>query len=769
MNERYQYLSLAALLHDIGKLGQRAHESGKGLSSESARLEDLICPFNRKGRYRSHKHVLYTHEFILLVKDHLPSAFNITELALLASRHHQPESDDDHLLARADHLASGLERPAVEDAYGERQSSAQFRRIRLNPIAARICIEEPSSTQKTHVVAEWDDRSSVLFPQQHVDADLTSEMQNLWEVLLTKVKAYDCRDFWSFYSRLYSDMEATIWSVPAATNIPDPDVSLFDHSRAVSVIAGCLTLAEDQGTPFILVAGDFSGIQSFIYDLKYVVEAEDDMSRKGFARRLRGRSLGVRLFTEQAALHFLKRQRLTVAHRIMSAGGKLYLLLPNRSDIRQELVAMQYRIEEWSLNRSHGRIRFNFASLSLTDGDLVNFPETISRLNSDLAETAQRSLSRVLMHNHWQSSQFLLPQIEPEQHETSGDPFKEIDQDWGTKLPKSQSIAMMLDRESNQPLPFASLRMAGAEQSLPETSDQVLLLKGEPPSGRFAYQRSRIARYVPTDTDGDLLTFEKIAAKAKGRQALGFIKADVDNLGKLFRFGFRNSDSFSHVATLSRMLEGFFGGYVEELVSTEFPHIYLVYSGGDDLAAVGPWDQAIAFILKLREEFMRFTCGNKHWGFSAGICIGHHHMPILAAMEEAGRLLDDAKDRTIEDGHRVKDALCVFGEVLSWQTAAAGMQTGIQIMQWMDEDQLSTGQVRRLLEYASRQRLYARTHNNNHLRYITDLVWDLKRNWKLDSESLKWAQQLLNPACEEFQWLNFSLQYALMAARNKET
>lgn len=764
----YPHLSLAGLLHDVGKLGQRAHQSGDGLSSDTMRLEGLLCPLHPGGNYYSHKHILYTYEFISLIREYLPEGIDPSHLALLASRHHRPENELDHLLSRADYLASGMERPVDVDTYEETSDHTSFRKIRLYPILARIGQGELFQDTQTHKVEEWGDDCSILFPQRHQPDDLTSAMRVLWDNLLKRVEQNGCRDFWSFYTRLYTDLEATTWSVPAATNVKCPDVSLFDHSRAVSVIAGCLALAENKEEPFILVAGDFSGIQGFIYDLKYVEEAEDDESRRGYARRLRGRSLGVRLFVEQAALHFLKQQGLTIAHRIMSAGGKLYLLLPNNPTIQHTLEELRRQIEDWSLTRSHGRIRFNLTWITATNDDLIGFPQTISRLNSALAEAAQRGFSSLLASSQWKTERFLLPQIVVDRPETSGDPFKNIDREWGGRLPKSSLIALNEERAVKQPLPFARVEFIGSQQPIPGAPDLLLLLKGSPPSPGLAYQRTRIARHVPTLND-ELLTFQEIADKARGQDALGFIKADVDNMGKILRFGFRKRDSFSHIATLSRMMEGFFGGYVEDLVRKEFPDIYLVYSGGDDLAAVGPWDRSIEFILRLRSEFGRFVCGNPSWGLSAGICISHHHTPILAAMEEADRLLEAAKGRRDGDGRIVKDALNVFGEVLSWQNAERGMETARKILNWIANEELSSGQVRRLLGYARQHALYLSTGNNNYLRYITDLVWDLERNWKEKSESLSWAKQFRNPSCPEFQWLLFSLKFTLMAVRNKET
>ena len=68
-----------------------------------------------------------------------------------------------------------------------------------------------------------------------------------------------------------------------------------------------------------------------------------------------------------------------------------------------------------------------------------------------------------------------------------------------------------------------------------------------------------------------------------------------------------------------------------------FPNVYLIYSGGDDLVAVGPWNEMFDLALRIRNEFGRFTAGNAAFTLSAGIAVTHYHLPVLSAIEEADR------------------------------------------------------------------------------------------------------------------------------------
>ena len=121
---------------------------------------------------------------------------------------------------------------------------------------------------------------------------------------------------------------------------------------------------------------------------------------------------------------------------------------------------------------------------------------------------------------------------------------------------------------------------------------------------------------------GNLMTFGHIAAKARnqtdeglfqGIQALGVLKADVDQLGMLMAAGIPpGMFSISRLAALSRQLDFFFCVYLPHLLKTDsrFQDIYTVFAGGDDLFLIGPWNRIIDLSLHLRKAFAWYVCAN---------------------------------------------------------------------------------------------------------------------------------------------------------------
>ena len=78
-------------------------------------------------------------------------------------------------------------------------------------------------------------------------------------------------------------------------------ISLYDHLKTTAAIASCSYLFDNESdskdkNKFIIINGDISGIQKFIYRVSSPQEAQSGMSK-----RLRGRSIYISLLNEDIA------------------------------------------------------------------------------------------------------------------------------------------------------------------------------------------------------------------------------------------------------------------------------------------------------------------------------------------------------------------------------------------------------------------------------------------------------------------------------------
>ena len=181
---------------------------------------------------------------------------------------------------------------------------------------------------------------------------------------------------------------------------------------------------------------------------------------------------------------------------------------------------------------------------------------------------------------------------------------------------------------------------------------------------------------------------------------LAVLRMDVDSLGKLFTHGFRpERASFSAYATLSGLLDWFFSGYLNTIRDRpEFNDwINIVYSGGDDVFAVGRWDCIISFADAVQQAFKKFT-GRHDLTISAGIELMRPRFPIGKAADAAGEAEDVAKNHLF--GGQKKNAVCLFGLAANWDTEwPQVVNWKTKLVVWLHGKQLSKGILQKLFEY----------------------------------------------------------------------
>jgi len=138
-----------------------------------------------------------------------------------------------------------------------------------------------------------------------------------------------------------------------------------------------------------------------------------------------------------------------------------------------------------------------------------------------------------------------------------------------------------------------------------------------------------------------------------------------------------SSTSISRIAVISRQLAAFFTDMIDQSCKNVFhdwqqddennwPNklkisniFYLIFSGGDDLVIVGPWDRIIDLAKEIRENFKAYTCYNPNITLSAGIYICKPKFPITVAVEKAEEALEQAKSKG-------RNRITVMGETAVW-------------------------------------------------------------------------------------------------------
>jgi len=151
----------------------------------------------------------------------------------------------------------------------------------------------------------------------------------------------------------------------------------------------------------------------------------------------------------------------------------------------------------------------------------------------------------------------------------------------------------------------------------------------------------------------------------------------LDRLGLLFGLGI-GSPSISRIATLSSTLGLSFGAWLNQMceeVTRKWEEnlppddkrrglvqeslFFTVYSGGDDLLIIGPWDQIIELAGKIYEDFRKYTSLNPNITLSAGILFVKPHFPIQRFAQLVGEQLEKSK--------QARDRITLFDETVEWE------------------------------------------------------------------------------------------------------
>jgi CRISPR-associated protein Csm1 len=801
-------IALAGLLHDIGYFAQWA---GHCLPSEASGPE-WTAEFTDLAQEAIPRPLLQTLWFVHNLP-FLPEGLERSGIGRRILEFHGLLGPAKHPAAQAHQLAghfpnlSGKEGPEVEQLPGRLVAIADTvgRNGRPSPSPAVLPLEEL--------------RPSRAFPQRGDDPQSpypsAEVLASLWQGFCTAWGENRCSTPVGFVARAAWVLERFTWCLPAASQAV-ADVSFFDHAKVTAALAVCLSIAESQArAPFLLVAGELVGIQKYLFDLR--------QGTGGLARRLRARSFKVAAYVEMVSLTLLRRLGLPLTQRILFAGGKFVLILPNTPEVEQGIQEIRSEVARWVFDQSQGEVSISLAILPATAEELHDFATTFTKLGDQLRNARRRSGADVLLSSEgWCESAFLLPAVELAENEVRCEscrrrtanlaavPPGELavcshcreEEQLGWQLPRARYVLYFAKKPVGFLAPGGSFLLMEADVPEDLGADLVIDLdgRGQGP-GSLPIQGAFRSRHIPRDPKtAAAYEFSHLAFWGEGRELLACLKMDADNLGFIISQGVRPrlpegnqgalsavpGGSLARLAGLSRTLELFFGGYIEELLRERFSDVYLVYSGGDDLVAIGPWSRILDLAGEIREQFRRFTADNPVWSLSAGVAVINPHVPVLVAIAEADRLLEVSKnivgagilpypppeDVSAAGESPKKNRITVFETSIPWDEFGPMMAQAKRLTTWVRQGVVSTGQVRRLMYYAGLARQFLRTRDTQYLQYVPYLVRDLRRTWSERTtehqEAKHWAAQCTLPGSLEILKAWFICHYALYASRSAE-
>lgn len=544
-----------------------------------------------------------------------------------------------------------------------------------------------------------------IFPQLEIPAPDHAQQ---WRAFLTDWAALPTASPQGLIETAYHLLLRHAAFIPAAS-IEGGVVAIPDHAKVVAAMATCIHQAgQDAKQPFLLVGGDLSGIQTFLYDI----------ISKNASKLLKGRSFYLQLLIDSILDELLQALGLSSLHVVYASGGGFFLLVPNTRDNIAILSKVEGSLAERIFKVHQIQLTFSLTHLAFGEQDMRD--TGISKLWDGLIQSGNAKKKQKFSRQMLSGSDFFAPcEIGGEQgrdpitneefglNETparfgTGAKALDLKQSTHDQIYLGQRLRnakwwLRTARKLNLPYEMRPIQPCGVGQwnyflsneelmqALPQVAGCTLHRMNDTDFLNAQTRNASSLGFVfyggnsfPADEEGNPLTFEDLVGGGEEREGelkrLAILRMDVDNLGHQFAHGLQAlNPTLAHYACLSRSLDLFFKGWLNTLRESRDDYAtgsYIVYAGGDDLFLVGRWDLLFEMADRIHQGFEKWTCGNPELGLSGGITLVGAKFPIARAAVLADEQERKAKEHALpeRDGKaREKNAITLFGYPLNWE------------------------------------------------------------------------------------------------------
>ncbi len=735
MEEKVLMAALAGLLHDVGKFAQRAGEQVTAEWSDGKNKQDF-----------GYQHALHTWHF---VNKYLPSTFK--QAGILAAFHHRP-NDAGKIIQTADYLSAGERSDDIKDDDNRKSHPRQL----LSIFSSVYKDSKPAQLYLPLSVLNLERQA--LFPQNPLPEDeVWKSYKVMWDGFCSEAAAlktaHEARpDLESYLEAMLAIMQRYTYCIPSAYYKTQPNISLYDHSRMTSALAAILSRSGEPGKgqpAALLIGGDISGVQDFIYTI----------SAKGAAKTLRGRSFYLQLLTEAALRFVLRRLGLPYTNVIYSGGGNFFILAhPQAKEQLPEIRAQLSRI----LLRHHGPTLYlalgcaEVPAEGFEPGKLRDYWDGMHRAvnlakQQRYAELGDEAFSSVFSPVKYGGN--------PDETCSVCGNDKRGDETWdelegqericplcrsfadeiGKEIPKYKFLVFGSNVSKGQTVGKASdvlaelgmtFKFYKAGEKIDLQAQRVTIWGMDDAGGKWPVTNLPAAcftRYTANKTpvvadreeenainrrlsESDLkndpakkempksLTHLQVL-NSGGFEYLGVIRLDVDNVGEMFKNGLGDLTTLSRIAALSSQMSLFFEGWLKRICESDSrsERIYTVYSGGDDAFLIGPWELMPGLASEIAAEFADYTGNHPRISLSAGMSFIGGKYPIYQAAKDAYEALEKAKNSG-------KDAFHFLGGNWKWSTftqVEAKFERIVEIVENLDGPRAIIQTLRMLAEQKS--------------------------------------------------------------------
>jgi CRISPR-associated protein Csm1 len=257
-----------------------------------------------------------------------------------------------------------------------------------------------------------------------------------------------------------------------------------------------------------------------------------------------------------------------------------------------------------------------------------------------------------------------------------------------------------------------------------------------------------ISKHTPiSGEDGDIREFDEMAKASRGSKMVGYLKLDVDGLGRRLR---EYCETISDLLTFSETISFIMEGCIEHMLSLHFSgddlnRLYLIYSGGDDLFLVGSWDAVVEAADRIYKE-LRGILKMDYGGptISAAILVEDPKTPVKICSEIVSEKLRSVKEAG-------KNGINIVGGKVSWDGFTRSLETAKRLSRYIEEGVISRGlifQLSRLISDYEDDPEKAWTVYRYRLKYI--MARSLEKGVRGELEGKLLMEDFYRELCERF-------------------
>ena len=763
-------LVLASLLHDLGKIRVRHDDSKKHAEHGYDMLREISASSVDKG-------------------------FMETVSKLVQFHHHSPENTglDQHniellkILKDADCKSAAHER---EDRDHPKQINGPYLEKFTSYIS--LCKEENDKKNKKEYP------NFKVYTENEIirERERDSGYSYLDEEIIRDISKVSSENFKTYINSITSILRNTTSYIPSAFFYSNANIPLYDHLKITAAIALCRYRSKmENNSEFLLIRTDLSGIQDYIF--RYFKSEQAD--EKG-TRRIRGRSLRVSLTTRAIVEYIIDELNLYDVNVVwLNSDGSL-IMAPYSEENENKLKKIRENIGKYLIEHDRAiscAIEWNRGSYDIipqvkrdksNDGedlkiDDSGFKSFIDELMSRINKT-KRQNNREIIANE-KEAYFIKKEMNPcwscgLNDREDNDKCEEclIEEDIGSKVVKDDET-LILDKEGKGDITFnfgKSKYSFRFDEPNPEMKNyRILYINNYPERMKdfdVAWELLTIGNFVPEESGqiksiNDMLEVDNPETSHREYFYLGIFKADVDDMGRLVSKGFPRF-TIPAYAAFSRQIATFFTAGINRIAKRH--NIYLIYSGGDDVSALGPVDKILEFTNELYDEFRKWM-SNDSITFSAGIATTHAKFPLRRGINIAEQNLMLSKNNLA--GKRQKDSVTVFETIMSWSEFKRMNDFKKKMeskMKSLTNDDVKKSFMQKLLKMDDFNPYKESTQKVNSLKgkdltFPDHLIYyDLERNWKgSEPDKKEFISELVKR--EIFKFIRYPATYILIEKR----